>query len=148
MTTQSLSSFDKLSPFEYCHQHILGRLAPYAHWLLRFSLAGVFIYHGYSKLANVGMFAQMMDLSYTVALLVALAEFVGGFAILVGSVTKDWITRIGGLMITPVMAGAIAMVHWGQWNFLPSETHPMGGMEFQVTLLFIALYFVIKGNKA
>ena len=38
------------------------------------------------------------------------------------------------------------MVHWGQWHFAASETHPMGGMEFQFTLLMIALYFVIVGN--
>jgi len=148
MTTQTMQEINKISLLEYGHQHILGRLTPYAHWLLRFSLAGVFVYHGYSKLANVGMFAQMMDLSYSIALLVALAEFVGGIAIIAGSFTRDWITRIGGLMIVPVMLGAITMIHWGQWNFVPSESHPMGGMEFQVTLLFIALYFVIKGNKA
>ena len=85
---------------------------------------------------------------HTVALLVALAEFGGGIAIIVGGFTKDWITRLGALSIVPVMIGAITMVHWGQWNFVPSDSHPMGGMEFQVTLLLIALYFVIRGNKA
>ena len=57
-------------------------------------------------------------------------------------------TRLGGLLIVPVMLGAIFMMHWGQWHFAASETHPMGGMEFQSTLLMIALYFVVVGNKA
>ncbi len=32
------------------------------------------------------------------------------------------------------MLGAIAMVHWRRVNFLPTESHPMGGMEFQLVL--------------
>lgn len=40
------------------------------------------------------------------------------------------------------------MVHRGQWSFVASESHPMGGMEFQVVLTLIALYFVAKGNDA
>jgi len=148
MNTDVMTQTRSFSPIEYCHRNVMDRLAPHAHWLLRFALAGVFVYHGFSKLSNVEMFSQMMGLSYSVALLVALAEFSGGIAIIVGSFTKDWLTRLGALSIVPVMIGAISMVHWGRWNFVPSESHPMGGMEFQVTLLLIALYFVIKGNKA
>ena len=83
-----------------------------------------------------------------VLLLVALAETAGGILILVGGFLSDIVTRVGALLIVPVMLGAIAMVHWPQWSFAPSETHPMGGMEFQVTLTLLALYFVIKGNSA
>lgn len=148
MNTEVMTESGRFSPIEYCHRNIMDRLAPHTHWLLRVALAGVFIYHGISKLSNIEMFSQMMGLSYNVALLVALAEFGGGIAIVVGSFTKDWITRLGALSIVSVMVGAISMVHWGRWNFVPSESHPMGGMEFQVTLLLIALYFVIRGNKA
>ena len=57
-------------------------------------------------------------------------------------------TRIGALMVIPVLLGAIFMVHWGQWNnFVQTESHPMGGMEFQVTLLLVALYLLVKGNN-
>lgn len=148
MTTETFSSTTKLPIAESCHRHLVDRAAPYAHWLLRFALAGVFVYHGIAKIADVGMFAQMMNLPYTIALLVAIAELAGGIGIVVGSFTRDWITRISALAIVPVMIGAITMVHWGRWNFVASETHPMGGMEFQVTLLLIAVYLVIKGNKA
>jgi len=44
------------------------------------------------------------------------------------------------------LLGAIFMVHWGRWNFTPAEGFPMGGMEFQVVLLLMALYFLVMGN--
>ncbi|MCH8188545.1 MAG: DoxX family protein [Proteobacteria bacterium] len=128
-------------------------LAGHAHWLLRATLASVFIYHGVLKLANLEANAEFLGLSISIVLLVALAETVGGALVLLGGVSKiapsaAWLTRLGAAMIVPVMAGAIVMVHWGQWTFVPSQTHPMGGMEFQVVLLLISLYFAVKGNKA
>jgi putative oxidoreductase len=123
-------------------------LSKHAHWALRLALAGVFVYHGASKFIGWPQFPEMMQLPYVIAFLVALAELGGGLLVLAGSFTRDWITRLGAAMIIPVMLGAIVMVHWGQWNFVPSETHPMGGMEFQVTLLLVALYLVLRGNKA
>ena len=129
-------------------QGLSQRLGTHAHWALRVALASVFIYHGAGKLVGLEQFAQMMNLSYVVALLVALAEFVGGILVLAGGVTRDWVTRLGAGFFVPVLAGAIALVHWGQWSFVPTESYPMGGSEFQVTLLLISLYFVLKGNRA
>ncbi len=51
-------------------------------------------------------------------------------------------------MNIPVIIGAIIIVHWGRWNFVPSETHPMGGFEFQTVLLLLMLYLVFTGNTA
>lgn len=42
------------------------------------------------------------------------------------------------------MIGAILMVHNSHWHFNAGE---MGGMEFQVVLLLISLYFIIVGNN-
>ena len=50
-------------------------------------------------------------------------------------------------MQLPVLLGAIALVHWGRWNFVPTADHPMGGMQFQVTLILVALYLVVTGNQ-
>ena len=130
-------------------------LTRHAHWLLRATLASVFIYHGVLKLGNLEGNAEMLQLSIRTAstvLLVALAEAVGGALVLSGGFSKvtpaaAWLTRLGAIMLVPVMAGAIAMVHWGQWNFVPSQTHPMGGMEFQVVLLLVSLYFVVTGTR-
>ncbi len=87
-----------------------------------------------------------MQMPLILVLLLALAETFGAVFVLLGGFMKDWMTRIGALLLVPVMLGAIFMVHWGQWSFVGSETHPMGGMEFQVTLLLILLYLLIKGN--
>jgi len=129
------------------HRGLSEFTATHAHWALRIALASVFIYHGVGKLAGVEQFAQMMNLSYTVALLVALAEFGGGVLILVGGVTRSWVTRLGASFFVPVLIGAITMVHWGQWSFVANEAYPMGGSEFQVTLLLVSLYLLIKGNR-
>ena len=121
--------------------------AHHAHWALRVALASVFVYHGVGKLVGIEQFANMMNLSFTVALLVGLAEFVGGVLVIAGGFTRDWVTRLGASFFIPVMVGAIAMVHWGQWSFVASEAYPMGGSEFQVTLLLVSLYLLLKGNR-
>ena len=129
-------------------------LLPHAHWLLRAGLASVFLFHGVQKFLVMGIdgFAGMMGMPWIVAAAVALAEVLAGAGILAGSAVRgplgDLATRLSGLAIAPVMIGAIAMVHWGQWSFVASETHPMGGMEFQVVLLLLGLYFVVRGNDA
>lgn len=124
----------------------LDSLKSHAHWLLRVSLAGVFLYHGVVKVMDLEAFSQMMGLSTGVAVLVALAEIAGGVGIIVGAFTNDLITRLAGLAIAPVIFGAIVMVHWGRWNFMPADGFPAGGMEFQVVVLLIAVFFLVMGN--
>ena len=123
-----------------------------AHWLLRIALSSVFVYHGLLKFANLEGFAQMLPISYTEVVFVALAETVGGLLVLLGGFRNDAIsdlaTRIGAALNIPVMIGAITLVHWGRWNFVPSETHPMGGMQFQSVLILIMLFLVITGNRS
>jgi len=105
-------------------------------------MAAVFIYHGLPKFYDLGATAEFMNLPLWVALLVALAEVGGGAALVVGGVWKDWMTRLGGLVLVPVMLGAIFMVHLPNgWNFMNN------GVEFQVVLLAIAIYFVAVGNR-
>ena len=125
----------------------LDTLAPHAHWLLRFGLGSVFLYHGLTKFPNLAGLAEMMAMPVFMIGMLAVVEVTGGALILIGGFTKDILTRLGGLMLVPPMLGAIMMVHWGQWSFVASDTHPMGGMEFQVVLLMIAIFFVLRGNK-
>lgn len=123
----------------------------HTHWLLRIAVASVFIFHGVMKLKNLEGTANMLPISYFQTVLVALAEAGGGALVLIGGLGKDKIfdlaTRIGAAVNIPVMLGAIAMVHWGRWNFVPAENFPMGGMEFQVVLLLLLSYLTITGNK-
>ena len=125
---------------------VLDSFKPNAHWLLRIALASVFIFHGWSKVMNLGGFSEMLGLPVAVIALVTFAELAGGIGIIAGAFTKDLITRLSGLALVPVLLGAIFMVHWGRWNFVPAEDFPMGGMEFQVVLLLMALYFLVMGN--
>jgi len=123
-----------------------------AHWLLRIALASVFVYHGALKFLNLEGFAQMLPISYLQVVLVALAETGGGLLVLAGGFRIDRLsdlsTRVGAALNIPVIIGAITIVHWGQWNFVPSETHPMGGFEFQAVLLLLMLYLTFTGNTA
>ncbi len=124
----------------------LNRFSGYAHWVVRLALAGVFLYHGLSKFGNLSGGAAMMGLPIAVWGLVAVLESLGGLFVLLGGFASDWMTRLGALFLLPPMLGAIFTAHWGQWSFVPSDTHPMGGMEFQVTLLFLALFLLLRGN--
>jgi putative oxidoreductase len=54
------------------------------------------------------------------------------------------VDRLTGLAAIPVLLGAIFLMHWPRWSFVATESHPMGGMEFQVVLLGIALYFLTR----
>lgn len=119
-------------------------------WLLRIALASVFLFHGIGKFTGaggIGGFAQMTGLPVVMAFLVGFAEVAGGLGIIIGGFGKPLITRLAGAAIIPVMLGAIFMVHWGRWSFTPSETHPMGGMEFQVVLTLIAAWFLFGPRK-
>jgi putative oxidoreductase len=123
-----------------------------AHWLLRVALASVLVFHGVLKFTNLEGFAQMLPISYLQVVLVALAETGGGLLILLGGFSgdrySDFATRIGAALNIPVIVGAIAIVHWGRWNFVPTESHPMGGFEFQAVLLLVTLFLVITGNRS
>ncbi len=123
-----------------------------AHWLLRIALASVLVFHGALKLMNLEAFAQMLPISYLQVVLVALAETGGGLLLLIGGLRNDAVfdlaTRVGAALNIPVLIGAIAIVHWGRWNFVPSETHPMGGFEFQAVLLLVTIFLVVTGNRA
>ena len=127
-----------------------NKLSANAHWLLRIGIVSVFLYHGILKFSNLEGFATMLPISYTEVMFVALAN-IGSVLVILGGfrndVLSDLFTRIGAALNIPVMIGAITLVHWGRWNFVPTETHPMGGMEFQVTLVLLMLYLVITGNN-
>ena len=109
------------------------------------------LYHGPGKLLDQSM-AAMMGLPAWVWMLVGLAEVAGGLGFVVGGILKgdnaDKVTRLSGLALIPVMLGAIFMVHWPQWSFMATESHPMGGMEFQVLILAVAIYAAFTGMNS
>ena len=126
----------------------IERLTPHAHWLLRFAIASVFLYHGLTKFPALGMLSEMMGMPAFMIAMLASMETAAGILILVGGVGPAWATRTAGVFVAIVMIGAIMMVHWPHgWNSVNMGMGNEGrGMQFQVTLLTIALYFIIVGN--
>ena len=126
-----------------------SRLASQAHWFLRLALASVFLYHGLTKFPVLGGMAEMMGMPVFVVGLLAGAETLGGLLILAGGVGPDWMTRLAGLLLAPIMLGAIFMVHLEHgWNSVNMGSGNMGrGMEFQFTLLMMSVYFLAVGNQ-
>ena len=55
----------------------LKGLAPFAHWLPRFSLAAIFAYHAWPKLADSGAMAEMMGMPAIVIMVLGLMEVSG-----------------------------------------------------------------------
>lgn len=123
-----------------------------AHWLMRLSIAGTFLFHGFEKLPALEAGAAFFGLPVWLWTLVATVEIAVGLAIVAGGALRntagDILTRFAGIGAIAIMIGAIYLVHWGQWSNLPSETHPAGGMEFQTLLLAVGLFFTVRGNNA
>lgn len=132
-------------------EFIASTEAPMAHWLLRFALSATFLFHGLGKLGNMSATADHFGLSTGILMAATVVELAAPAALIVGGTMSsqlgDLLTRLGGLFALAVLIGAISVAHWGQWSFAPTDTHPMGGMEFQVTLVAISLFFMLRGNS-
>ena len=109
--------------------------------LLRAAVGTIFIAHGAQKLFVYGMsgvagaFGQMgVPFPEVTGPLVALLEFFGGIALLVGL-----LTRYAALGLAITMVGAMVMVHAPAGFFLPN------GIEFTLLLSAAALAFAIMG---
>lgn len=125
----------------------LDKYSGYTHWLVRLSLAGIFLFHGITKFPMAQGMAEMMGMPVIMVYMLAMMETVGGVLILWGGFGPDWATRVAGAIFAVVMIGAVMMVHWPQWSFVASESKPMGGMEMQLFLLVSSLYLLTHGNR-
>jgi putative oxidoreductase len=125
----------------------LNKLSGIAHWLPRLSLAAIFIYHGFPKIAMAGDVAAMMGMPVFMVLMLGAVEIGGALLLLWGGFGPEWATRIAGIMFTVVMIGAIAMVHaqYG-WNSINMGDNGGRGMEFQVLIIAVSLLYALKGN--
>lgn len=120
-------------------------------WFIRLPFAAVFAGHGMGKLLMPTASAEMLGLPVALIVLVGLAEVLAGIGAVVGGIGgapyRGLVSRLAGLAAVPVLFGAIFMVHWPRWSFVASESHPMGGMEFQVVLLGIALFLLLPSRS-
>jgi putative oxidoreductase len=109
--------------------------------ILRIVVGIVFIVHGAQKLFVFGIggvtagFAQMhIPLASVAAPVVAIVEFVGGIALVLG-----FFTRIAAILLAIDMAGAIVFVHGRNGFFLPM------GFEFAFSLFGACVALAVGG---
>ena len=124
----------------------LNRYSNIVHWLPRLSLASIFIYHGATKFPGADMMSQMMGMPLVMIYMLGVVELIAGALMILGGMGRDTLTRVGGLIIAADMLGAIMMVHikFGGNGVLVAEQ----GVELQLFLMTLGIYFLVKGNDA
>jgi putative oxidoreductase len=118
---------------------------------IRIALGIIFIAHGAQKIfgvwggpglsrfaSNPTPFGWMQPAGFWMGA-AAFAELLGGVLVLTGL-----LTRLGALMIAPVMLVAMFGVHWTGGFF--STNKPLAGIEYTVALLGMALALLIAGG--
>jgi len=103
------------------------RTAPYAALLLRLTLGGLFLAHAGLKLfvftpTGTAQFFASVGLPAGLAYFTIAAEVLGGLALILGIQT-----RLVALALTPILLGAIAIVHGAAGFFF---TDANGGWEY------------------
>ena len=105
------------------------------HWLLRIVIAVTFLNHGYPKLGQ-----EVANLGY-LGYLIGPFEFFGAIFLIIGPFVPYMLTRIGSVMLSIIMIGAIYMhlFTWGDKGFFE--------LEWQILLLSVTLFFFIKEDN-
>ena len=116
-----------------------NKLGPVVVTLLRVSTGLIMALHGWGKLTDIpktveGLTSMGLPSPEIMVYLAIAGEFLGGLGLLIG-----FLTPIAALGILCTMAVAVFRVHFS--NGLIGQ----GGFEYPLTLLFVALFFVIHG---
>lgn len=125
----------------------LDDFKPYGHWLLRIALGSVFVIHGIGNFMNLTGFATAINVPHMVGMILVIAEIVGGVLVLSGSFMDDKLTRVGALLLIPVMLVVMYTMYWGDISFTLSKVHVMSGLESLLVMFLVSLYVLLKGNK-
>lgn len=125
---------------------IFGHCGRYSLLPLRLAMGAIFIGHGAGKLFGIwggpglqgfagSLGALGLHPPMVMAVLAALAEFLGGITILIG-----FFARWGAVAIIIVMAVAVYSVHWKN-GFIGQ-----GGYEYNVAVIAMALTILFGGS--
>ena len=121
------------------------RTAPYAAFLLRVALGGLFLAHAGLKIfvftpAGTAQFFASLGLPGGLAYVTILWELLGAAALILGV-----LPRLAALALVPVMLGTIFTVHGpaGFWF-----TNPNGGWEYPAFWAIVMAALALLGNGA
>ncbi len=121
-----------------------------ADWVLRLTLAIVFISAGYEKLFITGpaVFAAHLNVPVILGWMASLGEFGGGICIIIGGLINnkygDIITRLFGVLLAFIMVVAFFMVHVK--GFSPDFLKGLEGSYDVIALFAIGLFYTLIGN--
>lgn len=104
--------------------------------LIRLGIGGIFLSHGWSKLANIEgtiSFFSQLGIDPILTYIVAIAEFLGGISMILGL-----FTRWSGIGLAFIMAGAILLLKIGDG---------FSG-EYELILLLSSLGVSLSGSGA
>lgn len=117
-----------------------SKLEPYALLILRVSTGIIMAVHGWQKFSDIPKWTEQltkMGIPFPElnAYLSIAAELLGGLGLIVGLLTP-----LAALGVVSTMAVAVFVVHFD--NGLLAKD---GGFEYPMTLMFVGLYFMMKG---
>ena len=113
----------------------MEKLIKNIHWSLRLPLSATFIIHGIPKMGNNVLNGDLWYFGY----LIGPFELFGALLILAGPFTNSMVTKIGSLLTSIIMIGAIYL-HLFKWG------DKLVDVEWQILLLGVSIYFLVKGN--
>lgn len=119
----------------------LSQYSDLGFFLLRLSVALIFLYHAWPKMKNPKAFAGMMggqNMAWFPFVL-GLAEFLGALGVLTGLWLQLW-----ALVLAVLMLGAIGM-KIGKWK-MPFSAMDKTGWEFDLILLAASLLLLFAGG--
>ena len=125
--------------FNQLHNDAMGKL------LLRFTVAGLMLFHGFAKVINpgslnyIGTQLSAMGMPAVLSYGVYIGEIIAPLMILIG-----YKSRIGGLLIAANMIVAIVLSHSG--DLFSLSQHGGYGLELQAFYLLGGLTIVLLGS--
>jgi len=122
-----------------------NRTAPYAAFLLRVVLGGLFLAHAALKIfvftpAGTAGFFQSVGVPGFLAYIVIAVEVIGGVMLIAGV-----LARLAALALVPVLLGAIATVHAANGFFF---NNPNGGWEYPAFWAIALIVLAALGDGA
>ena len=127
--------------------------ASFALLILRLGLAITFFAHGaqqfigwyggHSLMGTARNWKERYRIPITFGVIGVFTEFFGSFALILGL-----FTRVAALGLVIFMCVAIWKAHWGHGFFLARRPGEGSGIEFCLSLLFMALTILVGGSGA